>query len=167
MKHLFIVLLLILVSCGGEEASFSLNPENWKKRRVQNPLSDSLPRGTTYLSVYSQIYGKIENKTFDLTVTVSMRNTSNLDTIYIEKAEFYNTGGDLIRSYFKDPIYLSPLETVEIVIDEIDKEGGTGGNFVFDWITKPNSSEPLFEGVMITTSGQTGLSFTTQGKRIR
>jgi hypothetical protein len=44
-------------------------------------------------------------------------------------AKYYNTQGTLLRSYFEHPIYLAPLETVEIVIDEGDREGGTGANF--------------------------------------
>ena len=30
------------------------------------------------------------------------------------------------------------METIEIVVDEEDKGGGTGANFVFDWATKKN-----------------------------
>ena len=78
-------------------------------------------------------------------------------------AEYYNTQGELLRSYFDHPIYLVPLETVEIVIDEGDREGGTGANFLFDWRIKQGSNEPLFEAIMISTSGQQGLSFTTNG----
>ena len=59
------------------------------------------------------------------------------------------------------------METVEIVIDEMDEQGGTGANFMFDWAMKKTSNEPLFEGVMISTSGQQGLSFTTQGRKIK
>ena len=58
------------------------------------------------------------------------------------------------------------METAEIVIDEIDKEGGTGANFLFEWKVTKNTNEPFFEGIMISTSGQQGLSFTTQGRRI-
>lgn len=59
------------------------------------------------------------------------------------------------------------METVEIVIDESDKEGGTGANFLFKWSISPNSSEPFFESVMLSTSGQQGISFTTRGKAIK
>ena len=52
------------------------------------------------------------------------------------------------------------------MIDEIDREGGTGANFIFEWAIKRKSNEPIFESVMISTSGQQGLSFTTQGIRI-
>lgn len=128
--------------------------------------NDSLSLGTTHLSVYSQVYSYTEHKKHSLTVTVSMRNTDRKDTVYIKKADYYDTHGKLIRSYFNHPIYLAPMETVEIVIDETDKEGGTGGNFMFDWAINPTSNEPLFEAVMISTSGQQGLSFTTVGIKV-
>ena len=95
-----------------------------------------------------------------------MRNTSRQDTLYIDKAEYFDTHGNSIRTYFDQTIFIAPMETVEIIIDETDQIGGTGANFIFDWQIKPNTNEPLFEGVMISTYGQQGLSFTTQGKRI-
>jgi hypothetical protein len=98
---------------------------------------------------------------------VSLRNTSDTDTIYITNASYYDTHGKLVRTYFDNAIYLSPLETTEIVIDEKDVTGGTGSNFIFEWSMPAGASEPLFEGVMSSTMGQQGLSFTTQGKRIK
>ena len=101
-----------------------------------------------------------------MTATVSIRNVNRSDTIYIEKAEYFDTKGEMIRTYFDQAIFIEPLGTVEIVIDEIDREGGTGANFLFDWKIRQISIEPFFECVMISTSGQQGLSFATQGKRI-
>ena len=169
MKNKLILLLstFLLLACADEKEISSVNPVNWEKRTVGFPLSDSLQQGTTYLSVYSQIYSQTEHRTHDLTATVSMRNISRSDTIYIEKAEYFDTKGKSIRTYFNQPIFISPLETVEIVIDEKDQEGGTGANFLFDWKIHPASSEPFFECIMISTSGQQGLSFATQGKRIK
>lgn len=168
MKNLIILLLvgIVLISCESNKEVSSLNPENWGKRTISKKLSDSLVSGTTYLSVYSQIYGMTEHRTHDLTATISMRNTNRKDTIFIRKAEYFNTKGDLIRSYFNRPIFLAPMETVEIVIDEIDKEGGTGANFLFEWTIKQTSNEPFFEGIMISTSGQQGLSFSTHGVKV-
>lgn len=88
------------------------------------------------------------------------------DTLYITKAKYLDTRATPIHTYFNKPIYLAPLESVEIVIDELDQAKGTGANFIFDWKIKPNSTEPFFEGVMISTYGTQGLSFTTQGRRI-
>lgn len=164
-----IILLLFLLTILGQSCQdktveiSSIHPHNWTKRTITLPLQDSLLSGTSYLSVYSQIYSLTEQRTYNLTATVSMRNTNRMDTIYVNKAEYFDTQGNLIRTYFNQSIFIAPMETVEIVIDEQDKEGGTGANFLFEWSIKKNTHEPLFEGVMISTSGQQGLSFTTQG----
>jgi hypothetical protein len=170
MKNLCILLALaiVIISCG-EKAEKKLSApieENWNKRMLDELPNDSLDHGTSYLSIYSEIYSRTEHTTHDLTATVSLRNVNLHDTIYINTAAYYNTHGELRRSYFKKMIYIAPMETVEIVIDEVDKEGGTGANFLFHWSIPPLTQEPLFEGVMISTSGQQGLSFTTRGLRI-
>ncbi len=138
----------------------------WEKRFLEPKLSDSLVEGTTYLSVYSQIYSQTESRRHDLTATVSMHNTNVKDTIYIKKAEYFNTEGNSIRTYFDNTIFVAPMATVQIIIDEKDKSGGTGANFLFEWIIKPGSNEPFFEAVMISTSGQQGLSFSTRGRKL-
>ncbi|MCB0485687.1 MAG: DUF3124 domain-containing protein [Flavobacteriaceae bacterium] len=159
-------MIITFQSCNKEKEVSSINPINWSKRTINLTQNDSLVTGTTYLSVYSQIYSQTEHKTHDLTVTVSMRNINRNDTIFIDKAEYFDTKGQSIRTYFDKTIFIAPMEAVEIVIDETDREGGTGANFLFDWKIKQTSQEPLFEGIMISTSGQQGLSFTTHGKRI-
>ncbi len=164
---LILIIGILIASCDNYKEPSSINPVNWEMRTTELDQSDSLITGRTYLSVYSQIYGRTEHITHDLTATISMRNTSDKDSIYILNSKYFDTKGKLIRTYFDKPIYLAPLETVEIVIDEIDMEGGTGANFIFDWAINPETAEPLFEGVMISTSGQQGLSFSTQGKRTK
>lgn len=168
MRNLFAtsIIAIVLFACTQKEEGEALTID-WKERTLTKSLSDSLEVGVSYLSVYSEIYSRSEHLTHDLTVTISIRNTNATDTIYLDRAEYFNTQGKSIRSYFSNTIFVAPLETVEIVIDESDKAGGTGGNFIFDWKMKSNCSEPLFESVMISTSGQQGLSFATQGKRIK
>lgn len=151
------------MACNEQAEISSISPTNWAARTTPKALNDSLDFGKTYLSIYSQIYSLSEHRTHDLTATVSMRNTSTIDTAYVLSATYYDTKGAAIRSYFSQPIFLLPMETVEIVIDEEDKTGGTGANFLFEWKVKTLADPPFFEGVMISTSGQQGLSFTTQG----
>ena len=161
-------LLATLSSC--QEATrgvSSADPVNWARRTATPEPDESLRAGASYLSVYSEIYSQSEHLTHNLTATVSMRNTSRTDTLYIGRAEFFNTAGESIRNYFDHPIFIAPMETVEIVIDEHDQEGGTGGNFLFDWQVIPGADPPLFEAVMISTSGQQGLSFSTRGVEIQ
>lgn len=169
MKRISILLIvfIVIISCEGEAKLSSLDPVIWKNRTANISLKDSLEKGETYLSIYSQIYSINERKRHNLTAMASLRNTSSTDTIYLTKAIYYDSHGKGIRTYFDYPIYLAPMETVEIVIDEIDEEGGTGSNFIFDWQKAQSTTEPLFEGVMTSTMGQQGLSMITQGKRLR
>lgn len=154
---------MLCISCQKNEQKEDINPVNWKKRIVELPANDSLKIGKSYLSVYSEIYSITEHRTIALTVTVSLRNVSVSEPLYLLDASYYNTKGDLIRSYFEKPIELKPLETIEIIIDEKDTHGGSGANFIFDWALTNSGHEPIFEAVMISTSGQQGISFTTQG----
>lgn len=168
MRNVVLLLVLVLTfsSCTEQKETTTISTINWNKRSVDYKISDSLKAGKTYLSVYSQVYSQSEHTTHDLTATINMRNTSSTDTLYIIKAEYFNTVGKSIRNYAKKPIYIAPMESVAIVIDEHNKEGGTGGNFIFNWKISKLSSNPLFEGVFISTKGQQGLSFATQGKVI-
>ncbi|MDA0176846.1 DUF3124 domain-containing protein [Mesoflavibacter profundi] len=164
MKNILVLLAIVsLCACQSKQANEPKPSSNLQSMVFNGTVSDSLKTGHTYLSVYSQIYSTTEHKTHDLTATVSIRNVSTTDTIYIKKADYYNTKGDLIRHYIKQTIFVKPMQTIEIVIDEKDKEGGTGANFMFEWQVDNQTSQPYFEAVMISTSGQQGLSFTTKG----
>lgn len=168
MRYIISIFMIgfLLSSCQENNPTDSPHHENFEKRTVALRNPDSLESGKTYLSVYSQIYSLSEHKTHNLTITASMRNIGLRDTIYITKAEYFDTHANPLHTYFENPIYIAPQETVEIVIDEIDQEGGTGAHFVFDWKIKPKSAEPFFEGIMISTYGTQGLSFSITGKRI-
>ncbi len=168
MKSLYTIslLLLILFSCDRPREMSSTNRVNWEKRTVKTEITDSLQKGSTFLSIYSQIYVRNEKEQSNLTVTVSLHNPNLTERIFIDKAVYYNTHGEPIRTYFDKMIFIEPMETVQIVIDGIDSEGGTGANFVFDWEVKQGTNEPIFEAVMITTYGNQGISFVTTGKKI-
>ena len=164
---LFLSVCLLIFSCEEKREYSSIEPNNWNKRTVNLNNKDSLIFGQTYLSVYSQIYSSSEDRTHNLTVTVSMKNINLKDTVFIEKANYYDTKGALIRTYFNKDIFIAPLETVEIIIDEVDQFGGTGGNFIFNWKKKKLTNDPHFESIMISTFGQQGLSFTSQGIKLK
>ena len=166
IKYLLIT-LIFLGSCTNKKEISSINPENWSKRTANLAGKDSLEYGKSYLSIYSQIYSMSQHKTHNLTAMVSLRNTSDIDSIYILKAEYYDTHGNSLRKYFDYPIFLAPMETAEIIIDEIDISGGTGSNFILEWKIPKNCTEPIFEGIMSSTMGQQGLSFTTHAKRVK
>ncbi|WP_417444984.1 DUF3124 domain-containing protein [Joostella sp.] len=163
----FSIFLMISCETNTEGTDETIQMVDWSERTASIPAKDSLINGQTYLSIYSQIYSYTLHGKHDLTTTVSIRNTSDKDTIYIKKADYYDHKGELIRSYMKSPVYMAPLETLEIVIAKDDNHGGSGANFIFDWAAPKDSSIPHFEGIMISTAGQQGLSFSTQGVRTK
>ena len=163
-----IVFSILVFSCNQKQGKKEqrAKSQNFEQRIAKGNLNDSsLIKGHSYLPIYSEIYSNTEHITHSLTTTVSLRNMSLSDSLYIVKADYYDTHGELIKNYVEQPIYIAPLETVEIVIPEGVNDGGTGANFNFDWLGSKNN-EPLFQAVMISTSGQQGLSFTTQGVRV-
>ena len=166
---LFFLSIILLSSCLKEKETnySSLDPIDWKKRSTSKKLDSSLTYGETYLSVHSEIYMYSKSRTNTLTAAISMRNINQSDSIYIKSARYFNTKGELIRSYFKDPIYIAPLETVDIVIDEDDLEGGTGANFIFEWYSSPEIHVPYFDAVMVSYGSGQGVSFTSSGIRIK
>ena len=168
-KSLVLSLCICVVSCNSKKTKYEdpISIIDWSHKEIDLNQKDSLIMGTSYLSVYSQIYSYTEHTSIDLTATVSMRNTSANMKLYLLKADYFDTKGNKIHSYVGKPIEISELETLEIVIAEFDKQGGTGANFIFDWAIEPSSTSPIFEAVMISTYGQQGLSFTTKGHQIK
>ncbi len=170
IRYIFFFMVLVLTACNDNEKMSSFADINWKAKAVDRDKlvgNDTLEHGSSYLSVYPLIFNVDENKMQALTATVSMRNTSDEDTLYVSSARYYNTKGEMIRMYFDFPIQLLPLETDHIIINHTDNLGGTGANFIFEWAKKTETTDPIFEAVMLSTYGQQGISFTTQGVRIK
>lgn len=158
-----IIIVLLIASCKTDEKKHEIEPVNWEQRTTDKNISSDFFSGKTYLPVYSEIYDQTNETTHLFTTTVSIRNTSQTDSLYITTADYYNTEGKQIRRYINKPIFLTPLETIEIVIPRLDASGGTGANFIFDWCIVSTKYEPLFEAVMVWTTGTQGISFTTRG----
>ena len=152
--------LLMSLGCKNERQEITYHLPDWSSRLAVPAQTDSLKARRAYLPVYAQIYEISEKRKIDLAATISIRNTDISNTIYLSKIDYYNTEGKLIRKYIDKPVYLKPLETIEIIIKSADNEGGSGANFIFEWMGKAEASKPLFEAVMLSTSGQQGISFT-------
>lgn len=159
----FSMLIVLFISCQRETAKYPALQADWQNRLTESNRFPDKATQMTYLPVYSHIYHMREHRTYDLTITVSIRNISLSDTVFLNQADYYNTVGKKIREYIKKPVYVLPMETIEIVIEDRDIEGGSGANFVFEWAMENSKNPPLFEAVMISTYGDQGLSFTTRG----
>jgi len=126
-------------------------------------LSD---RQTIYVPAYSHIYSGNKETPFLLTVTLSIRNIDPKHQIKITVVDYYETQGKLLKKYLEKPVILNPLESLRYVIPERDKAGGSGANFIVEWISDKFVNPPIVESIMIGTQSQQGISFTSRGKTI-
>ncbi|MBD2114912.1 MULTISPECIES: DUF3124 domain-containing protein [Cyanophyceae] len=121
---------------------------------------------TLYVPVYSEIFDSEANRTFQLTVTLSLRNSDRRQPITITTLDYYNSGGDRLVTYLDAPIQLAPLASTEVVVDRTNTAGGVGANFVVTWQSAAPVSAPVIEAVMISTASQQGLSFVSPARII-
>ncbi len=161
---LLVIVVTTIVSC--KEKSTEEIPvevlDNHTLDRKANAISiDSLVR-QIYVPIYSDIYNQTRDSRTLLTATLSIRNTSLKDSLFVSKIDYYNTEGDLVRSYIDSPIYLTPMESIDYVIEQQDTSGGSGANFMIDWYSKKQLN-PLFQAVMVGGLGAQAFSFTTEG----
>ncbi|AFZ02417.1 DUF3124 domain-containing protein [Calothrix sp. PCC 6303] len=121
-----------------------------------------------YVPVYSHIYHGDKQEQFPLTVTLSIRNTSLTETIVIRSVRYYNSGGKLVKEHTEGNLQLPALATTEFFIPQQDSSGGSGANFIVEWVSeKKTVTEPIIEAVMISTRLQQGISFVTLGHVIQ
>ena len=119
-----------------------------------------------YVPMYSHVYFS-GGRPFLLEATLSLRNPSPVAPAYVRSVHYYDTEGALIKEPLKDRlIMLKPLQTLEFVIAERDSSGGSGANFLVDWVETDASVEPLVEVVMVGAAGAQGISFRAVGMEV-
>lgn len=161
---IFLVLLLFAISCKRPKETdkpVEVLDQHTLDRRISEATADSLIR-EVYVPIYSDIYNQTRDSRTLLTATLSIRNTSIRDSLFIGKIDYYNTEGALVRSYIDQTIYLRPMESIDYVIEQQDTSGGSGANFLIDWYSK-KPLNPLFQAVMVGGLGSQAFSFTTEG----
>lgn len=135
-----------------DEGGVVLDPSPLQVRRGQQ----------IYVPAYSHIYVG-NGQRYLMAVTLSIRNTSPTDSLVIRGVRYYDSGGKLVKEATEGPLRLGPMATVEYLIPERDPSGGSGANFVVEWVTDAAEiSEPIIETVMVTTHSQ-GISFSSRG----
>lgn len=126
--------------------------------------SVDLSRGQTiYVPVYSHTYIGEGNTQFNLTATLSFRNTDRTSPITVTAIDYYSSEGKLVRNYLKKPTILLPMASLRFTIQESDNSGGSGASFLATWQSAKPVSAPLSESIMIGTRQQQGISFISRG----
>lgn len=160
---LFSVLLLLLMAC---DRSVNFDPVSYYSPRfTYNDFtsSDVEISHSSYVPVFSDIYHIDATRRFLLTATLSIRNISPADTIYLFNADYYDPFGILLRNYLDSTLVLKPMQSVELVVEDKEHLGGAGAKFIVNWGGDSLAIAPYICAVMIGTSGQQGISFVTGG----
>ena len=114
----FTTLCLLFAACNGPGPN--LNEQGQDVLEVNQTFLENIDasyRDTVYVPIYSDIYSESKHTKFNLTATLSIRNTSLTDTIYIEDIDYYDTDGHLVRHYLQKLLLLRPLQSFESEIE--------------------------------------------------
>jgi len=121
-----------------------------------------------YIPIYSDIYVSEQNQKSLFAATLSIRNTSCSDSLFVSKIDYFNTEGRLVRSYIDNPICLPPMATVNYVIEKGDASGGSGANFIVELCAMSKNVRPIIQAIMIGDNGSNqGFAFSTDGYSIK
>jgi len=123
--------------------------------------------GTVYIPAYSHVYHGDKERPFYVTTTLSIRNVDLRHPITVQDIDYYDFKGQLLRKCIDKPVILNPQGTEEVIIRESDKSGGFGAHFIVRWKSGHDVDPPIMETVIIGSSGQQGISFTSRGVTVR
>lgn len=167
-----ILILIFFASCTEQQKEPAI-----EESVSQDTLADSLtgkPGSFTrnassvgqlvYVPVYSHIYQRDGERTFNLTTTLSIRNTDPYRSLVLTKVSYYDSKGNLIQHYIDTEVEIDPLASTSYIIEERDLRGGVGANFLVNWKSKEVITPPVIEAVNISTSNQQGVSFLSVGR---
>ncbi len=152
------IVFIMLAGCSEETDEATPVKESQPTRAVASDELKIVTGQGLYVPAYSKVYSGSEDRTWDMTVTLSIRNTNLDKPIFIGSVKYFDTNGQLVTEYVESPLQLAPMATTEYVIARSDDRGGTGANFIVGWGAEEPVYEPVVEAVMISTTGTQGLS---------
>jgi hypothetical protein len=165
---LLVPLFVLIFGCASPDPNSTKSGEDeLKSLELDRALSknDRKFEDVLYVPIYSDIYIDKVIQSSLLSATLSIRNTSLNDSLFVTKIDYYNTEGDLVKAFINQPIGLAPMATVNYVVEKEDTSGGPGANFIVK-LNSNNKIKPLIQAVMIGENGNKGFAFSTDGYSI-
>lgn len=161
----------ILSGCESQETKeFVLeHPESWQPHLKVSTLAPETLKfhESIYVPVYSHIYFEDRRRLVELAETVSFRNTDLEHELVLDSVDYYGSDGKKVRSYLEKPIVVGPMATADFVVSRSDIAGGTGANFVINWSSAQQLTDPIVEAVMISCGPSRTLSFVSRGQVVK
>ncbi len=122
---------------------------------------------TIYTPVYSHIYFGDRATKFNLAATLSIRNTDPDGAITVVSADYFDSGGKLVKKHLAQQVLVGPLASTEVFVPERDTSGGFGASFVVRWTSEKPVNPPLVECVMIGVRSGQGISIIGTGRVVQ
>jgi len=168
MKNISLIFMLLLFACNQNQSEKEAKRSHPSHMYTYSDIDRSELKyyETDYVPVYSDIYHRDGTRRFMLTTTISIRNTSLTDSAYILEATYFDSYGEKLNDFIDSTILLSPLESIEFVVEEVEDIGGAGANFIIHWGARNYTNQVLIQSVMIGSYGQQGISFLSESKVI-
>ncbi|MBD1892952.1 DUF3124 domain-containing protein [Coleofasciculus sp. FACHB-SPT9] len=170
-RHLWVYWVTVgigLTSCSAQTSLSDQSPVQKREAPLQTVTLDkaNIVMGqTVYVPIYSHIYHyNNQEHVIDLSATLSVRNTDLTNSIIITSVRYYDTNGQLLRQDIERPVALNPLASTSFFVAADDTSGGSGANFIVEWVAQKTVSKPVIEAVMISTSSGQGISFVSPGQ---
>jgi Protein of unknown function (DUF3124) len=120
-----------------------------------------------YVPVYSHIFFGDRQQSFNLAVTLSLRNTDLTNPIAITSVAYYDEKGKLVKDLAPPALNIAPLAAARFYIKESDVSAGSEACFLVRWQSSQKTSPPIIEGLMVGTSFGQGISFTSSGRVLK
>lgn len=168
IRNTIIAILLAVLSTACQENKFQLQYDHQNILYIdKSALPEMEINESVYVPAYSDLYYESQEKKTFFTVILSLRNISFTDTLYFTHIDYYSSHGKLLREYIDQVLVLRPMESMEYIVEEAEKEGGTGANFVVNYSAKANlNNHPFIETIMMGNLDNYRFAFTSPGVRI-
>ena len=150
---LFILVALLFV---GSLASISHGSEGSRRTKGQ----------TIYVPTYSNIFFGDREIAWQLSALLSVRNTDTAHPITVSRVEYYDSDGKLVRKYLEKSKKINPMGSIKFYVKASDTAGGWGANFLVEWKSEKEVSQPIIESLMTGLRGNHSVSFISQGRVI-
>lgn len=122
--------------------------------------------GRTLVPLHSTIPAGGGRTRLDFSGVLSIHNPSSLYPLVVQRIEYRDSAGRLVRRHLEQAIALRPFASMQVVIPQQDVSGGIGPVFVVDWSKAAGGDEPMIEAVMLSIYGSLGFSLVSPGRRV-
>ena len=135
----------------------------WAAPSLAEPVA--LSQGQlVYVPVYSHIFFGDRPQSFNLSVTLSIRNVDMTHPIEVTSVRYYDENGKLVRDVSPKRTTIAPFSSTRVFIKESDVSGGSEASFLVRWRSAQKVTPPLIYALMVGASFGQGISFSFPGR---